>query len=275
MMAKLQGEERELQSIMLAPEDAMRLLEHNTLNRPLSQTHVTRIADQIATGRWKFNGDSIKIAKTGDVLDGQHRLWAIIESKRAVETVVVKGIEKDAFSTIDTIRKSRSGSDTLTLLGAKRHRGAIAGALTWLMRYQGGDLENYRAPENRIENSDVETAYKAHPEISRAAERCCGMRRLVNTSIMTFIYYLLSNRDQELAERLIKTLENPAGAALEDPFYRFRAYLTADHHQHKDALMTIALAIKSINAASSGKTVKVLSWKSQGKTAEPFPILEI
>lgn len=272
---KVKPEARKTQTVVLTPEDAMKLLEYNRLNRPLSQPHVTRIATQIVDGKWRFNGDTIKIAAGGDVLDGQHRLWAIIESKQAVETILVSGIDPDAFSTIDTIRKSRSGSDILTLMGASRHRKAMAGALAWLLRWQSGKLVNYRAPENRIENSDIEEAFRTHQGISSAAERAAGLRRLANVSVMTFLYYILANRNSDIADRMMDTLENPAGVGINDPFFRLRAYFTSDHHMKKDALMTIALTIKAANAAQEHRTVSVLAWRQNGKTPEPFPHLTI
>ena len=87
--------------ILLTPEEATRLLEHNTLNRPLNDTHVKRIATQIIEGKWRFIGDTIKISDDDAVLDGQHRLWAVVESKISVETILVKGIKREAFATID------------------------------------------------------------------------------------------------------------------------------------------------------------------------------
>src|SRR4051794_37109554 len=94
--------------VLVTPEMAMRLLDANKLNRPLTSGHAERIAQQIIQGKWRFNGDTIKISEDGDVLDGQHRLFAIIEAKIAVETIIVYGIKRDAFATIDTIRKTRS-----------------------------------------------------------------------------------------------------------------------------------------------------------------------
>src|SRR5690606_5321337 len=77
------------EKIVLTPDTAVRLLERNTLNRPLSDQHVKRIASQISAGKWRFNGDTIKLSECGDVLDGQHRLWAVIEAKKPVETLIV------------------------------------------------------------------------------------------------------------------------------------------------------------------------------------------
>lgn len=260
---------------VVTPELAAELLEHNQLNRPLSDVHVQRIARLIKAGKWKLNGDSIKISLEGDVLDGQHRLWAIIEAKVPVETVLVRGIAREAFATIDTIRRSRSGADTLAINGVGRQRQGMAAALTWLLRWQRGVMETYRAPINRIENSDIEEAFEHHPKIAHAVEVCTQLRRLCNVGILSFLYYIFANRNPEIADRMIETMKNPAGVGINDPFFRLRQYFTSDHHMKKDGLVTIALAIKAANAAHQGREVGGLRWTNQGKTAEEFPELEI
>lgn len=254
---------------------ASKLLELNTLNRPLSDIHVQRIAKQIKDGKWRFNGDTIKIADTNDVLDGQHRLWAIIEARKPVETVVVRGIQREAFSTIDTVRRLRSGGDVLALSGVQRHRGISANALQWMIRWQRDTITTYRDPKNKIENSDIEAAFAAHPRIVNAAERAIKIRSVANPSVMAFIFYALTNRNLELAERMMHTLENPAGVGVSDPFFRLRQYFLLDRDRHKDSVMTIALVFKAINAAASGKTIERLRWSSQGKNAEEFPFLDV
>jgi hypothetical protein len=249
-------------------------LEHNTLNRPLSDQHVKRIADQILTGKWRFNGDTIKISEKGDVLDGQHRLWAVIESKCAIETILVRGIKAEAFSTIDTLRKPRSGADVLALKGATRHRAYTSAALQWLLRWQRGCLENYKAPVNRIENSDIEMAYENNPTIERALDRVIKLRGLANPSLVGFFYYILANRNTELAERMVFTLENPAGVQINDPFFRLRLYFSGEKSR-KDPVITIAMMIKAANATYQGRTLGTLVWRNQGANPEPFPKLEV
>lgn len=263
-----------LDRILLTPEMATQLLEHNQLNRPLRDRHVMRIAGQIKGGKWRFNGDTIKIAKGGDILDGQHRLWAVIESKTAVDTLIVKDIDREAFATIDTIRSHRNASDTLALNGATRHRPISAAAIQWLIRWQRGILPEYRAPQNRIENSDVEAFYQENKGVERAVERAMTVRRIGNPSIIAFLYYITANRDLELAERMIAVFNNPS-VSVSDPFFVYRSYFTTGHHQHKDSLMSIALGIKALNASKQGLKVKALNWRSQGKNAEEFPKLKV
>lgn len=266
---------QQLQTITLTPELAVELLERNGLNRPLNEQHVSRIARQIKSGKWRFNGDSIKIADTEDILDGQHRLWAVIEAKQAVETVIVYGIAREAFSTIDTLRKPRSGSDVLALNGAHRYRPAIAGGITWLLRYRRGILTEYSSPKNRIENSDIEECYVNNGGIVQAAERASKLRRIANPALMTFLYYIIVNRNAEIAERMMRTLEYPSAVGIDDPFFCLRSYFLSDHQKAKMPLVTIALTIKAANAAVNNQKIKVLNWRNQGERPEPFPELRI
>src|SRR6266849_1926769 len=265
----------DLKRILLTPEEATRLLEYNTLNRPLNDQHVKRLATQIIDGKWRFNGDTIKFSAKGEILDGQHRLWAVVEAKIAIETIIVRGVEKDAFASIDTLRKPRNGADILALNGATKHRAITSAALQWLLRWQRGVLEKYAAPINRIENSDIEIAFENNPGIERAVSRVMGLRGLANPSLVGFFYYILTNRSPELAERMVFTLENPAGVTINDPFFRLRMYFSSDKVKRKDPVVTIALMIKAANAAYHGTEVRMLNWRNQGDRPEPFPKLEV
>lgn len=253
---------------------AAQILEGNSTNRPLSDAHAKRISRQMSNGLWKINGETIKIGSTGDVLDGQHRLWAVIYAKVSIWLIVVFGVQSDAFSTIDTIRKSRSGSDTLAVAGLSHHRSTTSSALHYLIHYQRGTLLNSRAAENRVENAQVEEAYKAHPEMVRAVAHVSDkLRRILNPSVLGFVYYLLASHDEALAERMINTLEDPSAVSVNDPFFKLREAVLVRRADEKraDPLMMIALLIKAVNAAHDGKQIEKLGWRSQGERPEAFP----
>jgi len=277
MRPKLKSPRHQLkiELMTVTPQRATAWIEGHTDNRPLSDGHVRRIADQIKSGKWKVNADTIKFTDDGQLIDGQHRLWAIIEANIPVDALVATGVDRDAFATIDTLRKVRSGADIIALSGTTRYRNVIASALTWLLRWQSGNIIEYRAPENKIENSDIEAAFRNHPEIVRAVERAMCLRRLANVSIMSMIYYVLAHRNMDVAERMMSTLENPAKVPLSDPFFRLRNFFTSNHHMRKDPVITIALAIKAANAVGRNKKIESLSWKSHGRSAEPFPTLDV
>lgn len=83
----------------ITPELAKQYLAKNTNNyRTLSSAVVSAYATDMKTGNWKFNGDSIKFNKDGLLVDGQHRLAAIIKSGVSVTMMVITGIENDVIT---------------------------------------------------------------------------------------------------------------------------------------------------------------------------------
>lgn len=261
--------------IVITPDMATEMLEANKLNRPLRQDHVKSIARAITEGRWKYNARPITFDTDGNIADGQHRLWAIFESGMAVKSAVAYGVEREAFATIDTNCVLRSGGDIVALCGLTRNRNVIASALAWLMRYQKGAIPNYRATENKITNDRIEHALAKHPGIVQAAERVGCLRKLCNVSQMATFYYILSNRDSLLADQMVDTLEDPAGVATHNAFFKLRKYFIDNHNHTKDPIMSFALMIKAANAAKARQRVERLYWRGQGRGAEPFPKLEV
>ncbi len=263
----------DIKRILLTPEMATELLNHNGLNRPVSDPHVRRLVDQIKRGLWQFNGDTIKVSDAGEILDGQHRCWACVEAAMPIETIVVKGIPRAAFATVDTLRKPRGAADILSLNGVTAHRREAAVALTWLVRWQRKPPTLASGSGQRVENSEIEAAYAHHPNIVQAAQVATPcVRGFVSPGLIAFIYYIFSNRDHDLAERFIKTLESPAGLPISDPFFKFRQYLVSGNKERKKtAQVVIAMAIKAANAAHAGKKIESLMWKNSGAKPEIFP----
>ena len=261
--------------VMLTPQEAQKMLEMNKHNRPLLQSHVNRIAGQIREGKWKFNGDTIKISENEDILDGQHRLWAIFESGIAVPTVVVRGIKADAFATIDTIRRIRSGADVMALSDASpKSRAYTAAALKWLVQYQKskGDLRMRGKAEYRPENSDILAAFEAHDHMPDAVEKVKHLRSLCAPSILAFAYYIAASRDAETADKMIEVLDSPGKTPMSHPFMILRDQFAKNKYTPNER---VALMFKALNAVKSNKRVSVLRWVGQGKHAEEFPKLDI
>lgn len=260
---------------MLTPTMALKMLDANKVNRPLNEAHVSRIAKQITEGKWKFNGDTIKISEDEDVLDGQHRLWAIDRAGVAVPTIIVRGIKRDAFATIDTIRKLRSGADVLSLADSSiASRQFTAAALKWLVQYQKtkGDLRLRGKAVNRPENSDILAAFNAHDHMPDAVDKVKHLRRICAPSVLAFVYYLAASRDLELADKMIEIMDAPGKTPQNHPFFILRDQLAKGSYT---PIEKVALCFKALNAAKSGKRITVLRWVGQGKNPEVFPALDI
>ncbi|WP_182050512.1 hypothetical protein [Changpingibacter yushuensis] len=103
------------QMCMMTPEVAdVWLREFNNHNRPLSAPVVKTLASTIENGEWKLTHQGIAIDKDINLIDGQHRLAAIVSSDTTIPIMITWGVDPDVFDVIDTGRR-RSGTDALAL----------------------------------------------------------------------------------------------------------------------------------------------------------------
>ena len=68
--------------VLVTPLLAKKWLERNTDNRDIRPSVVTGLAESITRGEWVLSHQGIAFAKSGRLLDGQHRLLAIVEANR-------------------------------------------------------------------------------------------------------------------------------------------------------------------------------------------------
>lgn len=107
--------------ILITPSSAKELLEINVINRRVRKEVVASYARDMKNGKWRDNtGELIKISKSNVLLDGQHRLYAVIQSNVSSYFHVATDIEDDVFTVLDT-GKMRGGSDVLQVYGAKNY----------------------------------------------------------------------------------------------------------------------------------------------------------
>lgn len=85
----------------VTPQMATEWLDMNHNNRAVSQTRVDAFARVMKAGGWRVNNQAIAFDVDGNLIDGQHRLWAIVEAKMTVRISVAHNVSKDAIKTID------------------------------------------------------------------------------------------------------------------------------------------------------------------------------
>lgn len=72
----------------ISPDIARGFLKNNTDNRPISMVDVQKYASDMLHGNWQMHHSGICIGKDGVLIDGQHRLTAVIKSGVTVEMSV-------------------------------------------------------------------------------------------------------------------------------------------------------------------------------------------
>lgn len=102
---------------MVSPALAEDLLSCSTIpNRAVSDRVVTQYARAMARSAWRATHQGIALSDAGDVIDGQHRLLAIVQSGRTVPLSIFVGVDPEAFAVLDSGYGRKSGQ-VLSLAG--------------------------------------------------------------------------------------------------------------------------------------------------------------
>lgn len=97
---------------LVTPEVASRLLENNEGNRRIRPSVVTKYAAAMLHGNWKVTPEPIVISSTGRLMNGQHRLHAVIKAGVSISLFVVRGVDVALFEALDR-GATRSAADAL------------------------------------------------------------------------------------------------------------------------------------------------------------------
>jgi hypothetical protein len=104
----------------ITPTKAQQWLDANKTNRSLREGIVEQYAADMRAGNWTKCPVPISFYKDGDLADGQHRLYAIIESGTTQEFYVLRDLERKDGLNIDT-GLSRSVVDNGRISGLDPH----------------------------------------------------------------------------------------------------------------------------------------------------------
>lgn len=104
--------------VSVDPETAARWLGSNKVNRNVRVAKINQYAADMAEGRWNLSNDAICFAPDGTLLNGQHRLHAIMKSGATIVMLIVRNMPALAMTSMD-IGSSRTAADALGFAGEK------------------------------------------------------------------------------------------------------------------------------------------------------------
>lgn len=148
---------------VITPAYAREILNNSRrTNRRLNKENVLRYTKEIQDNKWVLNGESIKLDTNGDLLDGQHRLHAIINANIPIVTMFTTGVEPEAFTTLDTGKK-RDGGDVLSSIGVL-NSGHVATMIKLVTQLERGNYGDYGTTNRILSNNDFPKIYLADPD---------------------------------------------------------------------------------------------------------------
>ena len=162
----------------VTPKQAIHWLESNTRNRPVKQSHVNRLAKEILENRWQLSHQGIAFDTTGLLLDGQHRLWAIIEADRPARLRVFFNEPVENTRVVDAGER-RSNLDIMTMTGQV---GDVSAKHLATLRAM---LAGQSARSSRMSVGEESKLYKKHAEAIEFAMQHLGASSIKGVATAT------------------------------------------------------------------------------------------
>ena len=135
----------------VTPEHAEKWLEMNTDNRRIRPSHVRHLAKQMELGRWMLSPEPI-VFSPQRLLDGQHRLSAVLMSGCTIEASVALVQNEDVFRVLDQ-GANRNISDLSGIPSA------VLQPLQWLLKQSVKSLRGGKIVINDIERIKDENIF--------------------------------------------------------------------------------------------------------------------
>lgn len=269
--ARVKHNEIAINLVTIDPKAAKKMLEGNHNNRNLNKKTVQKYASAIERGDWQLNGETIKLSENGRLLDGQHRLQAVIEASRPIKTYVAYNIDEDSFKTID-VGKKRAGSDALKIHGCEKYLTLKAASLRiihCLLNGSGTSLTMSHA----ITNTEIIELYESLEDCDYELNRAGKLKNAISlfgpgpVGAMFYIFGDISPLDRDKFFHKLNT-----GTSLEegDPVLTLRSKIIRDKasgEKHRSAA-SLPLMICAWNASREGKRLTRLMPKNNYKLSD-------
>lgn len=96
---------------LITPDAAKELLKRNPFNRKINPNKVAHYARQMSIGEWPLTHQGIALDEDDFVIDGQHRLSAVVQSGKSVLMRVTRGIPRNTQWAMDKGEPRRIGGE--------------------------------------------------------------------------------------------------------------------------------------------------------------------
>lgn len=256
--------------MVVTPAMAAELLRNRPPNRPIGKARVRTMIEDMRAGRWVDNGETLILTEDLQVLDGQHRLQAVLESGCTITFMVACGVPASAMASIDQ-GKPRSGADALAAHSIPRSRD-IAAVSRWVWRVEHEQVRVQAVP---LRNQDLPAFVADHPGLHAALGWGSALRSILPTSCAAAFYYLFSRIEAGLAKEYYLAIKSGEGLTAGHPALAVRNRALQERVstvRHAVAVGRAALLVLGWNCWRASKACPYgLTWKGERDALVPFP----
>ena len=260
-----------IEIIDVTPELARLWLSSNTRNRPISTRAVDDYARQMLNSEWELNGEAIKIAQDGTLLDGQHRLSAGVKASVPFPSVVVTGLPNEVQDTMDLGRK-RSAGNVFGLHG-EANANVLAAIARRVAQWESGNVKFSNTQQ--LSPTELYAVVEKFPSTRRSAEmavRTNAAFRPLTATVTGTAHHILLQTDADACAQFYAHLGSGAGLTTGHPILALRDRFLRDRMASKKFPfhVGVGLHIRAWNAVREGRE---MSKTQQGPDDKmPMPV---
>ncbi len=211
--------------LLITPERAKKLLERNINVRPMMEREVARYCAILTAGAWGLNGETIKLDRDGNLVDGQHRLEACIRTGIPFWSAVARCVPPDG---VDEGARRTAGQ---LLSGRGIAWGNLAAAFARNMLYLSKGKDPWMSTEH-VPNQELILFFehRLNDELRNWAIGMSGARsRLLPGSVVcTAAYVMAAHTSKNQAEDYLGSLFSGANLDEESPRLHLRRWLESE-----------------------------------------------
>jgi hypothetical protein len=189
----------------ITPGIAKAYLEFNTNNRSVNTRHIDYLAEAMRNQEWELNGVPIIFSEEGRLIDGQHRLQAIIKSGVSISALVTRGVKDKSFDTIDMGMKRTIGQ-VLTMSGVKNANNVAASLKLIKIWKTTGKFSRSGAT---ISARETERELELMPEIVDSVailQNDKVIKKLIPLTYSAVFHFILSKYNRDVCDNFFETL---------------------------------------------------------------------
>lgn len=265
----------ELRVLNVGPDLAAAWLEKNDSNRNEAKGNKAKITRSMELADFRFLGDPVRFDVDNILLDGQHRLKAIVETGVEIPLLIIRGFKSEAQLYMDQ-GKTRQAGDQVKLAGVTLHSGNNWAAIARLIiRWDAGDvLGNLLVPGT----AEIVAFCEEHKDqMTRAVAAAGAQYRRVGgrKPVAGATFYFAELIDEQLAHKFFRQLATGEDIRNGDPVFALRDTLLKRKGTGGSRLNSneeLSLFVRAWNAARRGISLQRLQLPREGLKAYNFEL---
>lgn len=263
----------------ITAELAHKWLRNQNANRSIRTDRVTEFARDMRKGKWRVTGEALKFNPEGKLLDGQHRLLALLEVAEedpdfTVTILTVWNVPDDAQDVMDT-NSRRTGADQFKIKGYANYA-ALAAAAKWSIIWERKALYAERS-QRIVSHTDQLEFVKANPRLEEITSMAAAKSKyfFMPLGFVITAWWVLDRIDDEQAKWFFERMADGTNLPELHPILALRNSLILLRVQKSSmpADVYLSMTMRTWNAMRQNKNVqKMQLYKDSRPIKCPDPI---